>query len=172
MGAALLQQQPDGSNKPIGFASRQLLTYERNYPAFLLEMAAVVFGMDYFHHYLVGRPFRLLTDHKPLVPLSTVHTRTLNRLQLKMQELHPTLAHIPIPDFLSRYSGMGIRPDSSPFMPAAPVASVDISTSTLRPLQDNDDLCKSVAAFLKPLPTNPKGHYCLLYTSPSPRDRG
>ena len=60
MGAALLQQQPDGSNKPIGYASRQLLTYERNYPAFLLEMAAAVFGMDYFHHYLVGRPFRLL----------------------------------------------------------------------------------------------------------------
>ena len=150
MGAALLQRQSDGSNKPIGYASRQLLTYERNYPAFLLEMAAAVFGMDYFHHYLVGRPFQLLTDHKPLVPLSTIHTRTLNRLQLKMQELHPTLAHIPgkdnvIPDFLSRYSGMGIRPASPPTAPPAEtVASVDISPAALRPLQSDDKLCKSV----------------------------
>ena len=141
-------------------------------------MAAAVFGMDYFHHYLVGRPFHLLTDHKPLVPLSTVHTKTLNRLQLKMQDLHPTLAHIPgkdnvIPDFLSRYSSMGVRPSPSTSLDAsAPVASVDISTSTFRPLQDSDDLCRTIADFLRPLPTDPAGHYhpCLLYTSPSPRD--
>ena len=120
-------------------------------------MAAAVFGMDYFHHYLVGRPFQLLTDHKPLVPLSTIHTRTLNRLQLKMQELHPTLAHIPgkdnvIPDFLSRYSGMGVRPASPPpAPPAAMVASIDISrlpsalsnamTSYANPLQTSFAIC-------------------------------
>ena len=111
LGAVLLQRQPTGENRPVGYASRQLLGYEKNYPAFLLELAAAVFGMEYFHHYLVGRRFNLLTDHKPLVTLSTTHTKTLNRLQLKMQEMHPDVGYIPgednvVSDFLSRYRGM------------------------------------------------------------------
>ena len=58
MGAVLLQIQTDGvTKKPIGYASRQLLKYEHNYPPFLLEMGAACFSMDYFHHYLVGRRF-------------------------------------------------------------------------------------------------------------------
>ena len=101
-----MQQQENGSWKPIGFASRQLLKYEKNYPPFLLEMGACVFGMDYFHHYLVGRRFALLTDHKPVVPLSLTHTKTLNRLQIKMQDMHPDVGYIPgkdnvVSDFLS-----------------------------------------------------------------------
>ena len=113
MGAVLFQTQPDGSKRPVGFASRQLSSYEKNYPPFLLELGAAVFGMDYFHHYLVGRRFDLLTDHKPLVPLSRTHTKTLNRLQLKMQEMHPDVGYIPgkenvVADFLSRYEGVGV----------------------------------------------------------------
>ena len=96
MGAVLFQTQSDGMNRPIGYASRQLYTYEKNYPPFLLEMGAAVYGMDYFHHYLVGRRFNLLTDHKPLVPLSRTHTKTLNHLQLKMQDMHPDLSLIHI----------------------------------------------------------------------------
>ena len=61
MGAVLLQAQADGTKRPVGFASRQLFKYEKNYPPFLLELGAAVFGMDYFHHYLVGRRFDLLT---------------------------------------------------------------------------------------------------------------
>jgi len=72
LGACLFQQQPDGTKRPVGFASRQLLKYEANYPPFLLELAGAVFGMDYFHHYLVGRRFELLTDHKPLVGLGSI----------------------------------------------------------------------------------------------------
>ena len=112
MGATLLQTQEDGSTKPIGYASRQLYKYEINYPSFLLEMGVAVFGMEYFHHYLVGRRLYLLTNHKPIVPLSTVHTKMLNRLQLKMQDMHPDIGYIPgkqnVSDFLSRYNGMGV----------------------------------------------------------------
>ena len=36
MGACLMQQQDNGGWKPIGFASRQLLKYEKNYPPCLL----------------------------------------------------------------------------------------------------------------------------------------
>ena len=95
MGATLLQEQLDGTTKPIGYASRQLYKYENNYPSFLLELGAAVFGMEYFHHYLIGRRFDLLTNHKPIVPLSTVHAKTSNRLQLKMQYMHPDIGYIP-----------------------------------------------------------------------------
>ena len=93
MGAVLLQTQTDGTKRPVGFASRQLFAYEKNYPSFLLEMGAAVFGMDYIHHYLVGRRFDLLTDHKPLVPLSSTHTKKLNRFQLKMQDMNPNVGN-------------------------------------------------------------------------------
>ena len=114
MGAVLHQAQPDGTKRPVGFASCQLYKYEKNYPPFLLEMGAAVYGMDYFHHYLVGCRFDLLTDHKPLVPLSRTHTKTMNRLQLKMQDMHPDVGYIAgkdnvVADFLSRYEGVAVN---------------------------------------------------------------
>ena len=82
-----------------------------------MELGAAVFGMEYFHPYLIGRRFDLLTDHTPIVPLSTVHTKTLNRLQLKIQDMHPDIGYIPgkqnvVSDFLSRYDGMGISKEN------------------------------------------------------------
>ena len=97
MAATLLQEQVNGKTKPIGYASRQLYKYEENYPSVLLELGAAAFGMEYFHHYLVGRRFDILTDHKPIVPLSTVHMKTLNMLQLKMQDMHCLLYTSPSP---------------------------------------------------------------------------
>ena len=141
LGAVLLQRQETGENRPIGYASRQLLKYEENYPAFLVEMAAAVFGMEYFHHYLVGRRFNLLTDHKPLVPLSTTHTKTLNRLQLKMQDMHPDVGYIPgednvVSDFLSRYRGMDKNTHEATcqnltHINGVGIDSIDISPDTL-----------------------------------------
>jgi transposase InsO family protein len=74
-------------------------------------MQAAIFGMDYFETYLRGRKFALYTDHKPLCKLSTVHTKTLNRLQLKMTEMYPQIRYVAgegntVADFLSRYQGM------------------------------------------------------------------
>ena len=120
LGAVLMQDQPAGVKRPVAFASRRLTKHERNYPPFLAEMAAAVYGMDQFVHHLTGRHFYLYTDHKPLVRLNTAHTKTLNRLQVRMNELHPTLRHINgqdnvVADFLSRYNGFNKQPnDDSP----------------------------------------------------------
>ena len=61
LGAAILQ---DG--QPVAFASKALNSAQSNYPNIDREMLAVVIGINRFHTYLYGRPFRVITDHKPL----------------------------------------------------------------------------------------------------------
>lgn len=68
---AVLAQGPEGSERPLAFASRSLTTSEKNYSQIQKEATAIVFGVKYFHQYLYGRnlPFILRTDHKPLLAI-------------------------------------------------------------------------------------------------------
>jgi hypothetical protein len=85
MGAVLLQEQKDKTERVVAYASRGLKDHQVNYPAFLLEKAAACWGIDYFDTYLTPpKQFTLCTDHRPLEPMSIVHKKTLNNLQLLM----------------------------------------------------------------------------------------
>ena len=57
--------------KAIAFSSRKLKPHEKNYPTHNLELAAVVFALRIWRHYLLGEKFRLFTDHKSLQYLFT-----------------------------------------------------------------------------------------------------
>jgi transposase InsO family protein len=110
-----MQSQPDGSIRPIAYASRTLLKHEKNYSAFLLEMLAATYAVEHFDLLLRGRPFTLYTDHKPLQPVPQAQTKTLNRLQLKLLEHKFDVRYIPgkslnPADFLSRTAGLGCAP--------------------------------------------------------------
>ncbi|XP_013909250.1 PREDICTED: protein NYNRIN [Thamnophis sirtalis] len=72
VGVILSHSLPDGSKAPIAFYSRTLSRTERNYSQLDKEALAVVAGVKHFHHYLYGRPFTLLTDHKPLLGILAV----------------------------------------------------------------------------------------------------
>ena len=52
--------------KVIAYASRQLKTHERNYPNHDLELAAVIFVLKIWRHYLHGVSCEIFTDHKIL----------------------------------------------------------------------------------------------------------
>jgi len=103
----LLQEQEDKTERVIAYASRTLKDHEKNYGAYLLELAAAIFGIEAFDTYLIGRRFKLCTDHRPLEKLGTTHTKTLNRLQQLMLEFDFELEYRkgednPVSDFLSR----------------------------------------------------------------------
>jgi hypothetical protein len=145
LGAVLYQEDAEGRKHPVGYASRRLIKHEKNYPAFLLEMQAAIYGMEFFDTYLNGRKFYLYSDHKPLCRLNTVHAKTLNRLQLKMLEMFPEIRYVKgeentVADFLSRYQGLG-------------VAQIDASPFRLRVLQDQDpdlgDIKEKIRTVLK-----------------------
>ncbi len=79
----------------ISYFSRALRGHERNYSAFLLEMAGAAQAIEAFHHYLYGVPFTLMCDHKPLERLGTVHKRTLLHLQELMGQYNFVIEYLP-----------------------------------------------------------------------------
>ena len=60
---------PDGTEKPIAFASHTMTTAEHNYSQVGREALAIIFGVKRFQQYLWRRQFTLETDHKPLVSI-------------------------------------------------------------------------------------------------------
>jgi len=80
LGCVLMQQ-----GKVIAYASRQLRTHEKNYPTHDLELAAVVFALKLWRHYLYGVPCKVFTDHKSLKYIFT--QRDLNMRQRRWLEL-------------------------------------------------------------------------------------
>ena len=48
------------------YASRQLKKHEVNYPTHDLELAAVVFALKIWRHYLYGEKVEIYTNHKSL----------------------------------------------------------------------------------------------------------
>ena len=69
LGAILSHVYPDGTERPIAYASCTLSVSERNYAQLEREALSLVFGIKKFHPYLFGREFQLLTDHKPLTTI-------------------------------------------------------------------------------------------------------
>nr|XP_027062987.1 uncharacterized protein LOC113689412 [Coffea arabica] len=61
LGCVLMQNR-----NVIAYASQKLKTHEQNYPTHDLELAAVVFALKKWRHYLYGVTFEVFTDHKSL----------------------------------------------------------------------------------------------------------
>ena len=66
VGCALLQEQPEGGTRPIGYCSRALTEAERNYTTTEKECLAVVWSILTPRPYLYGSTYNLRTDHESL----------------------------------------------------------------------------------------------------------
>jgi len=80
LGCVLMQH-----GRVIAYASRQLKTHETNYPTHDLELAAVIFALRVWRHYLYGSRVQIFTDHKSLWYLMT--QKELNMRQRRWVEL-------------------------------------------------------------------------------------
>ena len=69
IGSVISHVLPDGSERPIAFASQTLSASEKNNCQLEKEALSLVFGVKKFHQYLYGRKFTLITDHKPLLAI-------------------------------------------------------------------------------------------------------
>ncbi|GJS04093.1 putative nucleotidyltransferase, ribonuclease H [Tanacetum coccineum] len=106
LGCVLMQH-----GKVIAYASRQLKPYEENYPTHDLELAAIVFALKIWRHYLYEETCDIFTDHKSLKYIFTQNE--LNMRQRRWLELlkdydaniqyHPGKANV-VADALSRKS--------------------------------------------------------------------
>ncbi|KAL4036953.1 hypothetical protein IC575_000531 [Cucumis melo] len=120
LGCVLMQQ-----GKVVAYASRQLKSHEQNYPTHDLELAAVVFALKIWRHYLYGEKIQIFTDHKSLKYFFT--QKELNMRQRRWLELvkdydceilyHPSKANVVVMLLVERYH---IRQD---LLPDSPIAS-------------------------------------------------
>ncbi|KAD0280377.1 hypothetical protein E3N88_44511 [Mikania micrantha] len=104
LGCVLMQR-----GRVIAYASRQLKIHEANYPTHDLELAAVVFALKIWRHYLYGVRSTIYTDHKSLKYF--FEQKELNMRQRRWLELlkdydcdilyHPGKANV-VADALSR----------------------------------------------------------------------
>ena len=99
------------SGRVVAYGSRQLKNHEQNYPTHYMELAAVVFALKIWSHYLYGEQFEVYSDHKSLKYIFT--QQDLNMRQRRWMEFledydftlnyHPGKANV-VADALSRKS--------------------------------------------------------------------
>ncbi|WMV19251.1 hypothetical protein MTR67_012636, partial [Solanum verrucosum] len=80
LGAVLMQDK-----NVIAYASRQLMVHQRNYPTHDLELAAVVFTLKIWQHYLYGGKCKVFTDHRSVQHVFT--QKDLNLRHIRWMEL-------------------------------------------------------------------------------------
>ena len=89
LGAVLKQPQDNGMLHPVAYFSRRLKPTETKKKAIHLECLAIKEAIQYWQHWLIGRHFTVLSDHKPLESM---------RVKARTDEILGDLMH-----YLSQY---------------------------------------------------------------------
>lgn len=85
---AVLSQMRDGRDRPIAYASRALSQAEVNRhkdSAIEKELLAIVWAVKHFRQYLYGTKFTVVTDHKPLIYLSSMNNANDKLMRFKIE---------------------------------------------------------------------------------------
>ncbi|KAK3760332.1 hypothetical protein RRG08_045993 [Elysia crispata] len=109
---AELSQKHHGMWRPIAFFSRKLTSKQSRYSTFDRELLAIYSAIQHFRFFLEGRPFSVLTDHKPLTYALTSKTARSPRQERQLTyiaEFTTDIRYISgtdnvVPDVLSRAS--------------------------------------------------------------------
>lgn len=97
IGAILKQTQPDGKDKPVAYFSKKLNDVQKRKKAVYLECLAIKEAVKYWQHWLIGKPFIIYSDHKPLENMN-IKVRTdeeLGDLTYYLSQYDFTIKYIP-----------------------------------------------------------------------------
>lgn len=97
LGGVLIQTDQSGESRVICYASKSLTETERRYCQTEKEALALVWAVERFQTYLIGREFKLLTDCKALTFLFSHTSRPCARVErwvLRLQGFQYTVIYI------------------------------------------------------------------------------
>ena len=166
LGAVLMQKQPDASWRPVVYASRSLTPTEQRYAQIEKEALALTWACERFAEYLLGKPFHLHSDHKPLVPiLSSKSLDTLparvQRFRMRLMRYQFSISHVPgkdlhIADTLSRAPTSQSTPSDDQFCHHVDnfvhlvTGSLPVTEKRLQQisrLQDKNEVCQQLKQY-------------------------
>ncbi|XP_058817207.1 uncharacterized protein K02A2.6-like [Topomyia yanbarensis] len=151
LGAVLVQFEDDTDSKPvvISYASKALSPAERRYCQTEKEALAIVWSIEKFQLYLIGREFELETDHRPLATIFKPTSRPPGRIErwvLRLQAFRYRIVYKPgkdnIADPLSRLSTLNdyrdVDSSDDKMYVNAITESVAIDVSEIKEASDSD----------------------------------
>lgn len=156
--AGILEQESiEGKRHPIAYASRKLKGGEKNYSTTELEMSAVVFAVNYFREYLIGRKITVFSDHSSLQFYKTMKNPSsrITKFIFKLLEFDLEIKHKPgswnqAADCLSRYPIEVFNIKT--ILEEENNDNVDFSTIDLNILKDKqleDEICGGIILAIK-----------------------
>ena len=94
LGAVLAQNDDTGVERVVAYASRALSERERRYATTEKEALAIHYATEHFRLYLLGRRFKIVTDHSALKCLSSIEPKgRLGRWIMDLQEFQFFVEH-------------------------------------------------------------------------------
>ena len=123
----VLQQCINHTWQPISFFFKRLQPAETKYSTFSCKLLSIYLSISHFHHFLEGREFYVLTDHKPLIhalssssshysPRETCLLDVISQFTSDIRHVHGK--DNPVADALSR---MDINALNAPLDPTPPL---------------------------------------------------
>ena len=142
---AVLQQCIDNTWHPIAYFSRKLSPPETRYSTFDRELLAVYAAIKHFRHFVEGRVFHVLMDHKPLTYSMATRADHYSPRQARqldfISQFTTDIRYIkgtdnPVADALSHFDVSSLQDDS-----CSPV--IDLEELAVAQKEDAD-LCDSI----------------------------
>lgn len=106
---AILSQGEVPHDRPIQYFSKTLNSAQRNYSTIEKELLSIVTAIGQYRHFLYGREFIVITDHKPLCymlshknPSSRLYRWKLALMEYNFKVIHRSGAKNYVADALSR----------------------------------------------------------------------